>query len=62
MCSRYSRTKEKVIFYVGNHQISFGFAPRYNVAPSQRLPVIVEDATLLSNRGSDELTLFPRGC
>lgn len=44
MCSRYSQTKEKVTFYIGNVQISFGFGPRYNIAPSQKVSVIVEDA------------------
>jgi len=44
MCSRFSQTKEKVTFYIGNVQVSFAFGPRYNIAPSQRVTVVAEDA------------------
>ena len=45
MCSRYSETKDEVKIKVRDKQLKFGYVPRYNVAPSQRFPVIVEDSS-----------------
>jgi putative SOS response-associated peptidase YedK len=44
MCSRFSQTKEKVTLQIYGVQIAFGFVPRYNIAPSQKVSVIVERA------------------
>lgn len=44
MCSRFSQTKEKVTFYIGSVQISFAYGPRYNIAPTQKVSVVMEDA------------------
>jgi putative SOS response-associated peptidase YedK len=44
MCSRYSQTKEKVVFNIRGIQITFAYGPRYNVAPAQKGSVIIEDA------------------
>ena len=40
MCSRYSQTKEKVVFNIRGIQISFAYGPRYNIARTQKVPVM----------------------
>lgn len=43
MCSRFSQTKEEVKIRIRELEIIFGVVARYNVAPSQKVFVIVED-------------------
>ncbi len=44
MCARYSKTGEKVTLTINGVQISFAFGPRYNIAPTQKVSVVIEDA------------------
>jgi len=42
MCSRYTITKDEAKIRIRDAIMTFGFVPRYNVAPGQRASVIVE--------------------
>jgi putative SOS response-associated peptidase YedK len=42
MCSRYSLTKEENRIRIRDFEIIFGVVARYNVAPSQKMPVILD--------------------
>src|SRR5580693_525328 len=43
MCSRFSQTKEEIKIRVRDLEVVFGVVARYNIAPSQKVTVIVED-------------------
>lgn len=42
MCGRYTITNKDVADHFGAEQGSFEFAPSYNVAPSQQVPIVLE--------------------
>jgi len=44
MCSRFSQTKEEIRIRIRDMEILFGVVARYNVAPSQKVSVVVERA------------------
>jgi putative SOS response-associated peptidase YedK len=43
MCSRFSQTKDEVKIRIRDMEIVFGVVARYNIAPSQKVFVIVEE-------------------
>jgi putative SOS response-associated peptidase YedK len=43
MCARYSLTKEDMKILIGGNAILLDMEARYNIAPGQRIPVIVPD-------------------
>ena len=49
MCGRYSLTdcEEKIIFYFGLHNSKVILKPRYNIYPSEKIPIIVQRDGLL---------------
>ncbi|MGB7769729.1 MAG: SOS response-associated peptidase [Verrucomicrobiia bacterium] len=44
MCSRYTLAKDEVKIIIGDLEIVFGFVARFNIAPSQKAPVLIEDS------------------
>ena len=42
MCGRYTITNKDVADHFGAEQGSFEFAPSYNVAPTQQVPIVLE--------------------
>ncbi len=44
MCARYSLTKEDLKILIGGHELIIDIDARYNIAPGQKVPVIVPDA------------------
>ena len=54
MCGRYSLAKESVEVTVGTHRVRRQGKARYNIAPTQRAPVIRRNA---KNLVIDELRL-----
>lgn len=45
MCARYSLTQEGISILIGEIEIILAIGARYNIAPTQKAPVIVADAT-----------------
>jgi putative SOS response-associated peptidase YedK len=43
MCARYSLTKEGVTILIGEIEIILAIGARYNIAPKQKVPVIVSE-------------------
>lgn len=44
MCGRYTQTKAKEVFVMLDETLQMELTPRYNVAPTQTMPVIVAEA------------------
>ena len=44
MCARYTLTRDEAVIVVKMLRLVLGFVPRFNVAPTQRMPVIVENS------------------
>jgi putative SOS response-associated peptidase YedK len=44
MCARYTLTAEQAKLVLASMVRVLWFAPRYNIAPTQRVPVVIEDA------------------
>jgi putative SOS response-associated peptidase YedK len=44
MCARYTLTAEQANLIIAGMVRVLWFAPRYNIAPTQRVPVLIEDA------------------
>jgi len=56
MCGRYSLSKPKdIIERFGLVQLEFEFGPRYNIAPSQQVPVVIH------KNGGNRLLMFRWG-
>jgi putative SOS response-associated peptidase YedK len=47
MCSRFTIAKDEVKIRIRELEIVFGIVPRYNVAPSQKVTVIVEENSIV---------------
>ncbi len=45
MCARYSLTKDHITITIGEYEIVIAIKARYNIAPSQKAPVIVQTPT-----------------
>ena len=41
MCARYSITKEGLVIQIGEYEITINFGTRFNIAPTQKAPVII---------------------
>jgi hypothetical protein len=50
MCARYSLTKEEITMIIGEIEVVIKIQARYNIAPKQRAPVILEVAGQLKTR------------
>jgi putative SOS response-associated peptidase YedK len=44
MCARYTLTIDKASIVIATIRLVLGFVPRFNVAPTQRVPVIVQNS------------------
>ncbi|WP_369125223.1 SOS response-associated peptidase family protein [Alicyclobacillus fastidiosus] len=52
MCGRFALTEDwsQIIAYFGITECQYAIPPRYNIAPSQRIPAVITGAYWRSNR------------
>jgi putative SOS response-associated peptidase YedK len=72
MCSRYRAAKERFVVFINGRKVTISLAPRWNVAPRQRMPFIIQEEhhgwwlntgeifdSALNNPDKQELNWFP---